>query len=92
MSKIRVHMAFDSREQRMWFVDSLEKLPRRIASLSLAKAMEFGNLKAMVYDTEHVKTDCVVDVDGWVYDSRRARGIERGLFEQQPGLIGRHPR
>lgn len=82
--KISVICAFDNDRKEMWYVDSREKLSRRLQHISLAiPPMTLGGLKAMVYDTERKdRTDCVVDVEGWFYHSRRARGLEKGLFAQ----------
>ena len=83
--KITVICAFDVARKEMWYVDSREKLTRRLQHLSLAiPPMTLGDLKALVYDTERKdKQDCVVDVDDWYYHSRRARGLAKGLFAQE---------
>jgi hypothetical protein len=82
--KIEIYMAFDNRENELWFVDSAEKLSRLMRTLSLKRPMTIDHLKATVYDCERLhRQDCVVDVEGWLYTSRRARGLEKGLFAQQ---------
>ena len=83
-NKVTVHTAFDTGEKELWFVDSCDKLPRRIQKLALTiKPLSLADLKALVYDTERKdRTDSVVDVDGWFYSSRRLRGLEKGLFAQ----------
>jgi len=82
--KIIVICAFDTATQEMWYVDTREKLSRRLQQVSLAMPpITLGALKALSYDTERKdRTDCVVDVEGWFYHSRRARGLEKGLFAQ----------
>jgi hypothetical protein len=82
--KLEIYMAFDNREKELWFVDSPEKFTRLMRTLSLKRPMTLDHLKAMVYDSERLhRQDCVVDVEGWFYTSRRARGLETGLFAQQ---------
>jgi hypothetical protein len=81
--KITVICAFDTARKETWYVDSREKLSRRLAAVSLAiPPVTLGNLKAMVYEDELKGQDAVVDIDGWFYSSRRARGLEKGLFAQ----------
>ena len=82
--KISVFMAFDNDTKELWFVDCAEKLSRRLQKISLTtKPLSLDALKAMVYDSERKdRQDCVVDVEGWFYDSRRVRGLEKGLFAQ----------
>ena len=82
--KLSVICAFDTRTKEMWYVDSREKLSRRLQTISLAlRPITLGDLRAMVYDSERKdRQDCVVDVDGWVYSTGQARGLEKGLFAQ----------
>jgi hypothetical protein len=80
--KLEIYMAFDNREKELWFVDSPEKFTRLMRTLSLKRPMTLVDLKAMVYHSERDKQDCVVDIEGWFYTSRRARGLEKGLFAQ----------
>lgn len=83
--KIEIHVGSDPKTQQMWFVDSPEKFPRLVRNLSLKmRPRELDRLKALVYDTERQGQDCVVDVEGWTYDSRRLRGLAKGLFAQPP--------
>jgi hypothetical protein len=71
--KMEVYIGYDSRTGLTYFVDSLEKLPRRIRPISLkSKPLDLARLKALVYDTERLKEKCVVDVDGWIYDTEKA--------------------
>jgi hypothetical protein len=71
--KLEVYIGYDHRTGLTYFVDSLEKLPRRIRSISLkSKPLDLAHLKALVYDTERLKEKCVVDVDGWIYDTEKA--------------------
>jgi hypothetical protein len=83
--KISVSMAFDNETEETRFVDSAEKLPRRLQMISLTtKPMSLDQLKALVYDCERKhRQDCVVDVDGWFYSSRHARDLWKGLFNRQ---------
>jgi hypothetical protein len=81
--KLEIYMAFDNREKELWFVDSPEKLTRLMRTLSLKRRMTLAELKASVYDSERENQDCVVDVEGWFYTSRRARGLKKGLFAQR---------
>jgi hypothetical protein len=79
--KFNVICAFDHERKELWYVDSREKLSRRLQAISLAiPPMTLGDLKAMIYDEERKGQDAVVDIDGWFYSSRRARGLEKGLF------------
>jgi hypothetical protein len=81
--KLNVICAFDARTEETWYVDSREKLARRLQPVSIAiPPLTLGALKAMIYDNEREKQDAVVDIDGWYYHSRRARGLEKGLFAQ----------
>jgi hypothetical protein len=76
--------AYDARTKEIWYVDTRDKLSRRLQSISLAlRPITLGDLRAMVYDSERKdRVDCVVDIDGWFYNTRRARGLEQGLFAQ----------
>jgi hypothetical protein len=91
--KLSVICAFDARTKEMWYVDSREKLSRRLQSISLAlRPITLVDLRAMVYDSERKdRVDCVVDIDGWFYTSRRARGLEKGLFAQPQLFIPHSP-
>jgi hypothetical protein len=78
-------MAFDNRENELWFVDAREKLSNRLRQLSLKRRMTLEALKSSVYDSEHRdRQDCVVNVDGWVYRTRRAQTLDDGLFSLAP--------
>jgi len=89
-NKLSVVCAFDNDSKEMWYVDSREKLSRRLQAVSLAlPPTTLGNLKAMVYDDERQGHDCVVDVEEWFYNTRRSRGLEKGLFAQQLFLTDR---
>ena len=79
--KLEVYIGYDSKTLETYFVDSLEKLPRRIRSISLkASPRDLAHLKALVYDTERQKEKCVVDVEGWIYNTKRAERLEKGFF------------
>jgi hypothetical protein len=81
---LEVYMAFDNREKELWFVDAPEKLNRLMRSLSLKRSMTLPDLKASVYDSERDRQDCVVDVEGWVYRTKRVQTFDKGLFALAP--------
>jgi hypothetical protein len=81
--KVNVICAFDHQAGEMWYVDTREKLSRRLLAVSLdIPPLTLDKLKAMIYDEERKGQDAVVDIDGWFYSSRRARGLDKGLFAQ----------
>ena len=89
-NKLSVVCAFDNGTREMWYVDSREKLSRRLEKVSLAlPPLTLGALKAMVYDDERKGQNCIVDIEEWFYSTRRSRGIEKGLFAQQLFLTDR---
>lgn len=91
-NKLSVVCAFDNATGEMWYVDAREKLSRRLHAIALAiPPLTLGSLKTMVYDDERKGQDCVVDVEEWFYSTRRSRGLERGLFAQQPLFVPNRP-
>jgi hypothetical protein len=77
---IEVSMAFDNRNKELWFVDAPEKLTKLLRTISLKRGMTLSNLKATVYDSERDGEHCVVDVDGWVYQTRHVQALDLDLI------------